>query len=685
MIEKGKKSTNFCKYCGWEIPYEIIQRITENKEFALCEFCGLEINYSSINCRDWHNNDITINTKENLGPKTKSLIRRVIKIRKSQKISVALILGDNDFPQIFKENLIIVISRLIYLFIRTWEQNANTFICRVNLTKSLLYDLANYLKPIINKRISNKLLGNLFRLSIEEFEDWLKLLQNKIQLDQKYHAHVKIFLLWLTKTVFKLVSEMWEMKGLPKFEATIIKNLKNYPFEEIDSGYQSRNKKIKSGLPYDEEIVVKDTKGIVNKVQIGFLENSWQNLKILSINKKGKLFGAPKFIHIRDFTRSKSSNLLNIRLSDGRHITCTPDQIIPKMVIRIRNKSYDSTLNDWYVKYTKARDLNKEDNLLVLHKILLSSNVLDLIFIPSFLNWENRWVGIKRNEYLKFSYRTNQQTNDPLIQLINSKFQYSKVAKIYRTIWSNLSNSERQLLENEARRKNIEILIKIHERVGYWYSSIVPLTNDFFRYLGWYASEGSTDKNRIQISQSKSKNYENWREIINLLEQLNFPVTNNGNNMIRINSNMLMELTTNLCSKLAQNKRIPFELLTNDRINAFLDAYYKGDGDQLPNGLRRFTTVSKQLKNDLVSMLGAIGQFVSIHNSSPSDNCHRIVETKGKHYKRKFMGLLKFNSTTPVKIKSIKKIKKNHDIFNIKTDNGWFISTNGILVHDIES
>ncbi|MHA2130562.1 MAG: hypothetical protein ACW99L_11355, partial [Promethearchaeota archaeon] len=355
--------------------------------------------------------------------------------------------------------------------------------------------------------------------------------------------------------------------------------------------YKKKNKEIKSGLPYDEEVVIKDSNGTVKKVQIGVLEDSWEGLEVLSINTGNEGFGNPHFVLIKDFTNDNSSKLLKIRLSDGREIICTQNQIIPILIIQFHNKSYDSPLNDWSIKNIKATDLNKGDNLLVLHKIPLSSNVPNHIFIPRFVNWENKWVGIRREDYLKFSYKINQQTTNPLIRLINSKFQYSKVAKIYRMLWSNLSNTERKLIEGEAIRNQVKILVKIHERVGHWYSSIVFNTNDFFRYLGWYVSEGSIDKNRVIITQSKGKNYQNWREIIDLLVHLNFPTTNDGNQIIRINSNILTKLTLQLCSKLAENKKVPYEILTIDRIKAFLDAYYKGDGDQLPNGLRRFTTV----------------------------------------------------------------------------------------------
>jgi len=441
--------------------------------------------------------------------------------------------------------------------------------------------------------------------------------------------------------------------------------------------------KRESGLPFNEEIIVKNSKGLINKVKIGTLENSWKGINVLSIKKNGIKFGSSKFVSIKDYAKSESLFLLKIRLSDGRQIICSPNQILPKMVISIRVNSYNSPENTWSIENVKAQELKLRDNLLVLHKIPFSLNLPKYIFIPKLLNWENNWIGIKRSDYLKFSYKTNQLTDDPLIKLINSKFQYSKVAKIYRTLWLNLSNSERLLLEMEAKRNRVEILIKIHENVGFWYSSIVPLTEDFFRYLGWYVAEGSTDENRVNISQSREKHYDNWIEIIDLLERLGFPMSTYGQKTIRINSNVLTELTIELCSKLAQYKKVPFKLIANySRANAFLETYYKGDGCQLRKELKKYTTASRQLKNDLVSILGAIGHFCSIWYPSSSDNCYRITETDGKHYKRKYLGFLNFNSTTPVKVKSVKKIEKNCDIFNLKTENNWFVSTNGILVNN---
>ncbi|KKM62312.1 hypothetical protein LCGC14_1522960 [marine sediment metagenome] len=223
MIEKGKDTSICCNYCGWKVPHDFIQRIKENAGSLFCEFCGIDIE-SNINKTSEKDN------KENLKSIKKSMVSENSNWQKSQKFSVRLIIKDEDFPKIFKENLIIVISRLIYIYIRIWEQETNTLASRETITKSSFYNLACKIKPIIDRKVSNNFLGNLHKINIEEFEDWLRLLQKKLHTDESYLNHFKIFLLWLLKIVIKLISEMWEMKNIPTFHSTILNDLKNYNF-----------------------------------------------------------------------------------------------------------------------------------------------------------------------------------------------------------------------------------------------------------------------------------------------------------------------------------------------------------------------------------------------------------------------------------------------------------------------
>ncbi len=231
MIENDENSSNYCKYCGCKFQQDTIQRLIGNKELVICEFCGIEINIDNVDTQEGFVKDQhekTLILKEDIKKKKMSIVKRIGKLAKSRKFSVNIILNDEDFTQIFKEILIIVISRLIYFSLGEWEQENNVSVRRVSLNQSILTYLASKLKPILTKRISRTFLENLHNISIEEFDDSLKLLQKKVESNQDYRTHFLTFIIWLKKIVFRLVSDMWEMKNLPKFQATILKDLKNY-------------------------------------------------------------------------------------------------------------------------------------------------------------------------------------------------------------------------------------------------------------------------------------------------------------------------------------------------------------------------------------------------------------------------------------------------------------------------
>jgi len=224
MIEEGKDSSICCNYCGWKIPNDVIRKISENVESLFCEFCGTQIKLNiNTNRRKYD--------KENLKDTNISNSSGNSKIKKSQKTSVSLILRDEYFPRIFKKNLIIVMSRLIYTYIREWARDPKTSANREIITKSSIYNLACKIKPIIDNKISNNFLGNLHHITIEEFEDLFRILQNKLRTDELYLKHFKYFLLWLIKTVVKIKLEMWERKNIPPFHSTILKDLKEYNFD----------------------------------------------------------------------------------------------------------------------------------------------------------------------------------------------------------------------------------------------------------------------------------------------------------------------------------------------------------------------------------------------------------------------------------------------------------------------
>jgi hypothetical protein len=233
MNENSRNPSNCCKFCGWEFRPDIIQRIKDNKGPVVCEFCGIEITVSSINIKDGLSRENSLNSADMDGDtekKKNSIVKNISKRIQPTKYSVSVISGDENFPKIFKENLVIVISRLVYSFLKEWEHENNVSVSRVSLEKKILNYFRERISPILEKRVHDKFLMKLFKINREDFEHWLKLLQEKLALDQDYNAHFKVFLTWVIKIVFKLVSEMWDMKNLPKLHATILKDLKEYDF-----------------------------------------------------------------------------------------------------------------------------------------------------------------------------------------------------------------------------------------------------------------------------------------------------------------------------------------------------------------------------------------------------------------------------------------------------------------------
>jgi len=300
MIENQKSPSNSCKYCGWEFQNDIIQKIIEEEESAVCEFCGIEINISSISPHEGiikENYERTSNFKDKVEKKKKSIVKSISNLTKTKKYSVNMILGDKDFPKIFKENFIIVISRLIYKYIREWEQDNDVNIRQVGLTQTILITLAKKIKPIIDKRIHSSYLENLHELTIEEFMEWLKLLQKKLRSIQEYRKHFLNYLLWLTKIVFRIVSDMWEMKNLPKFQATIIKDLKNYFKDQDFSKNQNLIQNEKFIYPTNKfiEDLRKAIKNILPKKELLYGKRlSDRNLSIYLGQKKSHIFQIKK-------------------------------------------------------------------------------------------------------------------------------------------------------------------------------------------------------------------------------------------------------------------------------------------------------------------------------------------------------------------------------------------------------
>jgi hypothetical protein len=141
---------------------------------------------------------------------------------------------DPKLSSIFKSNLVIVLSRLIYANIRYQEIIQNLKVSQMELTKSFIDKLIDFLIAIImsGNRIKSELLNNLNEISEKDFNIEYKKFQINLRSDQIYCRRFREFLYELMKIVFRLISEKYDISELSKIECVIIKDLKNCSFNE---------------------------------------------------------------------------------------------------------------------------------------------------------------------------------------------------------------------------------------------------------------------------------------------------------------------------------------------------------------------------------------------------------------------------------------------------------------------
>ena len=215
MNEQIKDNTN-CSYCGWKFPRELLAKIKHSNDSFFCENCGAEILVGS-NCFNDCIDDIsdTNKTSENLS--------HIYDTVQDEENSIARVLLDSDYPNLFKDNLKIVISRLLYPQIQAIKFNKKT-----GITQEIIDKLYEKIRPIMDKKVMDLFLYNLHELSDIEFLKWLKLLQDKIKRNNNFHNDFIVYLHWMIREVYIITTKLWNKKKLPKFERIIRDDLKSF-------------------------------------------------------------------------------------------------------------------------------------------------------------------------------------------------------------------------------------------------------------------------------------------------------------------------------------------------------------------------------------------------------------------------------------------------------------------------
>ncbi|MFX0017727.1 MAG: hypothetical protein ACFFAF_03295 [Candidatus Hermodarchaeota archaeon] len=249
-----KDYLDYCTYCGAKLSTEILSILEKSMNPVYCEFCGAEIKKveyadipKSLALGSENTSDLAVfNTNDS----------------KSTLSPLGEIYFDPDFSKTFKDNLMIVIARIIYYNMNKFYDIEDLKNSDIELSESTLNEIADTLEPLTNKRIRINFYGKLKDISIKKFEKLLKKLQLKIQSDQKYHEKFIVYLRWLISIVFKLITERWDARILPSFENTILKDLKSYGFNSYSEQFEY-DELIEKFLHYTHEI--KFIKNLIKK------------------------------------------------------------------------------------------------------------------------------------------------------------------------------------------------------------------------------------------------------------------------------------------------------------------------------------------------------------------------------------------------------------------------------------
>ncbi|KKM18273.1 hypothetical protein LCGC14_1667380, partial [marine sediment metagenome] len=191
MIEKIT-----CRYCGWKIPTNFIQKVSENGVSAFCENCGTELlNENPIRdiiiSEEKSDQDLTMNKKK------KTIYYKIYEKIRIEKNPIARVLRDSDFIKSFKDNFLLAMSRVIYYHLRKLELGSAIQDKNKKLTKDTIDKIYEEINPIFSKRFKLEYLENLHKMNRRDFEKWLIKLHTKLKLNKNFHNDFVLYLRWL--------------------------------------------------------------------------------------------------------------------------------------------------------------------------------------------------------------------------------------------------------------------------------------------------------------------------------------------------------------------------------------------------------------------------------------------------------------------------------------------------------
>ncbi len=406
---------------------------------------------------------------------------------------------------------------------------------------------------------------------------------------------------------------------------------------------------INACLPATEEIIIKGEDGFLEKITIGELrKHEWKKLSVFTINHTPTGLGVPFFTPILDFEKKHISELLSILTEDGREIKCSPNHIIPK-------------ISGGAIQEKPACEL-KPGDILICAPPPLPEKIIDRIFIPDLLSDELEVI-------VKYP-----AINTRIPDVIETqKISYSADGAApsleeFRVVeWRLMLNEEKKIVK--------EMSDKIEFKIGWdsnkWYPAYLKINEDLIKLLGYYLKIGELQRDHI-IFKTQSMNVINHVNscLKNLTQEFDYKITFEKNTM-KVKSKLLALIIKRLCG-LKCNKTIPLYLLNRRNTELILQAFteMREDGFLKVNG--------RKLKNDIIYICDSLGLKSFCKKISESEY---MIRVNGEVFDEREVDK-KLSSLSLKRVKSVKTVKSKQYVYDLTTINGWFISTNSIVVHN---
>jgi len=283
------------------------------------------------------------------------------------------------------------------------------------------------------------------------------------------------------------------------------------------------------------------------------------------------------------------------------------------------------------------KDLSVDDKIATLNhnklEYQLPTNYISYDYSGKMCNVDSRFIDllVTPNHKLYVSHKNKGSYLNKKYELVNAENVFDKSLRFKNTCCFD-GNSLYQwsvpgYTVKYVNRWGSENIVKL--------DSLILDTIDFIEFMGYFISEGSLGRGKVVISQSKSKNINNYDKIESCIKRLSFKYSNNENGFCIYNTQLSRYLES-FGMVDSYHKYIPREMLdlSVDLLKVLFDALMLGDGYSRDN---TYSTTSKLLSDNFQELIIRLGYSGSISIRNNVGKCRRLkagrdIMTKGLTY-----------------------------------------------------